>query len=53
LVLFKELIEKLFNQELSEFIILNLKRVRIFDDDGTETKIQEIDYTLGLSRIIT
>jgi hypothetical protein len=52
LELFKELIEKLFEQKLKEPILNILKQVRIFDDDGNGTKIEEIDYQLGLSREI-
>lgn len=51
---FKELIEKLFNYELTEPILSILKQVKIFDtDDETQkSKIEEIDYILGLSRSI-
>jgi hypothetical protein len=52
LELFKELIEKLFGQQLKEPILNILKQVKIFDNDGTACKIEEIDYQLGLSRNI-
>jgi len=52
LELFKELIEKLFEQKLKEPILNILKQVRIFDNNENDTKIEEIDYQLGLSRTI-
>jgi hypothetical protein len=43
LELFKELIEKLFNKELSVDVICALEHVQIFDNDGTKCKIVRMD----------
>ena len=43
LELFKELIEKLFNKELSVDVICALEHVKIFDNDGTKCKIVRMD----------
>ena len=52
LELFKELIEKLFEQKIKDPILNVLKCVKIFDNDGTGTKLENFDYQLGLSRTI-
>ena len=52
LEIFKEIIEKMFDQQLPEPILNILRKVRIFDNDGTRTKIKEIDYQTGLSTTI-
>jgi hypothetical protein len=52
LEIFKEIIEKMFDQKLEEPILNILRNVRVFDNDGTGTKINEIDYQTGLSRNI-
>jgi hypothetical protein len=44
LELFKELIEKMFDQKLQEPILNILRNVKIFDNDPTGTKINQIDY---------
>ena len=52
LELFKEIIEKLFDQKLKDPILNVLKCVQIFDNDGTGTKLEEFDYQLGIPRNI-
>jgi hypothetical protein len=52
LELFKELIQKIFGQQLEESVLNILRNVRIFDDDVNRTNINEIDYQTGLSRNI-
>jgi len=52
LELFKELIENLFQQKLSDNIIIILKNIQIFDNDPNITPILEIDYTLGIDKTV-
>jgi hypothetical protein len=47
LELFKELIEKLFEQKIEGNVLNALKCVRFFDHVGTN--LEKVDYQLGMS----
>ena len=50
---FKELIEILFQQKLSDNIITILKNIEIFDNDYiNRTSISKIDYDLGIYKTV-